>query len=197
MAFRTLRYMEGQTKHMERQVELVKRQMDAMFNKEKGRLRLEIQPLTLPAPGGSVLITCIELTNVGDSKVYITFGGASFTIAPSQPLSKPDPDDFSPDTTIIEPSREEPVYVGFFWESPYMDLAESVQQIAAGAVTPYLYGFIEYETMGIKIHRDFGYRWVLDDSVDPWETSAEERIVLGNWEHDQTCKNIEYQIEAN
>ncbi len=64
----------------------------------------------------------------------------------------------------------------------------------------YFYGFIEYDSMGLSWHRDFGYKW---EAPHPRESNViiitlkHETFVGGDWVKDVRQKNGEYQMKPN
>jgi len=183
------------------QVELMKRQMDTMVHKDRARLNLHAQPIEVDGTEGGFfyLTTCIEFTNTGQSNAHITFSAGRFVVVPSGrwPLPQPDPDEFTPGSSTIEPS-EEPVYAGFFYDDAPLDFGGFAEEFAQGDLTAYLYGFVEYENMGIKRRRDFGYIWTTDASDrNSAPQSLEEMITNGSWQPSLRLDNGEHEMKAN
>ena len=59
----------------------------------------------------------------------------------------------------------------------------------------YLYGFIEWETLGIRRCRNFGYTWKVND---PDGTRTAEQIVIeGWWEQDVRQRNGDGPLKPN
>jgi len=189
-----------QSGHMKTQTELLREQIDRMVEKERGRLNLDRQPIKIERgeEGLFYLVTCIELTNSGPSKVYILFGAGRFVVTTSGPseLPQPDPDDFSLGCNVIEPSND-PAYAGFFIDDIPLEYEDFAERLANGETKAYLYGFIDYETIGIKRHRDFGFVWTIEESR--WNhigRSSEDLIASGTWEESLLLKNGDYEIKA-
>jgi hypothetical protein len=112
-------------------------------------------------------------------------------------LSQPDPDDLSPASNVVEAS-DEPVYVPFYFEDALLGFQEFTGKIANGDLTAYLYGFVEYETLGKKRHSDFGYAWIINESMrNSSFHSSEELIDGGSWEICLNLKNGESEIKPN
>jgi hypothetical protein len=86
-------------------------------------------------------------------------------------------------------------------------MKEFSRDIADGNRTLYLYGFVEYETMGIGWHRDFGYRWkIFEDAREPPDPrsivfqdpgNSGTFCVTGWWEKDLCRPNKEYRQQPN
>ncbi|MGA2887195.1 MAG: hypothetical protein ABSE51_04035 [Terracidiphilus sp.] len=183
------------------QVELMKRQMDTMVHKDRARLNLYAQPIKVNGTEGGFLYltTCIELTNSGQSNAYITFSAGRFVVVRGGrwPLPQPDPDDFTTGSSIIEPS-EDPVCAGFVYEDAPLKFRGFAEEFAKGDLTAYLYGFVEYENMGIKHHRDFGYVWATDPSDrNSASQSLEEMITNGSWQPSLKLDNGEREMKTN
>jgi hypothetical protein len=192
------------------QVGLIRKQMDTEIERERARLRLETQAIDIPESGfhdGVNLRTCIELTNVGHSNAYIGDGAVRFVASSGQwPVSPASPEDFAPFSRVIEPSKD-PVYCPVDSEDIPLSLKDFATDIADGSRALFLYGFIEYKTMGIVWHRDFGYRWkIAEDSrepLDPNNVVFRDRrnpggfCIAGWWESDVCHPNNEYRKETN
>jgi hypothetical protein len=204
MAYRTLRTIEKQTDQLKVQADLMREQMDRGVQRERARLSLSVQPIRISedVPNAFIrLFSCMELTNTGHSNAYIRFGAARFAVVPSgELLPEVDPDELPFGANTIEPA-ESPVYAGFWGEDFPFTMEGFTQGLADSTLRIRLYGFIEYETMGIMWHRDFGYIWTIEDSIDDPPNlvfrslrNKEEICVSGQWEQDVSQKNGEYQV---
>jgi hypothetical protein len=142
MAYWTLRNIEKQTEQLKGQASLMREQMEMMLHKDRARLYLDVQTLELVRgeEGFYHLVTCIELTNIGQSKAYITFSAGRFVITPcgQDGLPQPDPDEFSPISNVIETSGE-PIYAPFFIDDVPLDFGVFVEKFASGELTAYHY----------------------------------------------------------
>jgi hypothetical protein len=161
------------------QAALIREQVDTQIERERARLNLEAQPIEIPEGGfdDSVeLTTCIEITNVGHSNAFIRDGAARFALISigNLPFSQPSPEDFTPFSMAIEPSKE-PVYSPI--QCDYIPLSRNdfTGDMAESTRSLYLYGWMEYESLGIRWHRDFGYVWKIaedaresPDPSSPW-----------------------------
>lgn len=210
----TLRKIDRQTRATEDaakaalgQVELMKRQMDMGIHRERARLSLDTQPIHFDdvSPEGFRLFSCIELTNSGHSNAHIRFSAARFVIVPSGqwPLPEVDPDEFATGSNTIEPLQS-PVYAAFDVKYAQSTPERFAEKIWDATLRIHLYGFIEYETMGIEWHRDFGYIWTIEDSIRDPSTltfrsrrNPEEIYFAGEWEQDVRQENTEYQMKPN
>lgn len=210
VALRTLKKIEQQTKATQDaaiatqasaeaakgQSELTRRQIETEIERDKARLKIFPQPISVEEHEGEfyTMTTCIELTNVGQTKAHITFSAGRFVVVPSTlwPLPSPDPDELQPSTSTIEPSND-PVYAGFFFEEPY-DFKSFAAEIANGDLIAYLYGIIEFENMGIERTIEFGYVWTIDTSDRNFiPQSVGELITNGEWERSLRMENRQYQ----
>ena len=200
MAYRTLRSIDCQAEFLSNQTGLMRQQIDAMVNRERARLSLYAQPVQISGEGEFFhLVSCIEITNVGHSKGYISFSAGRFVVVPAGrwPLPNPDPDDLNLPDTVIKTSGG-PMYTGFFIDDIPFTLGEFAESIANGTLAIYLYGFIEYESVGIKWHRDFGYVWSPPEyQGDSAPDSLEEMVTNGQWNDDVRQKTGEYEMKPN
>jgi hypothetical protein len=152
---------------------------------------------------GFLLASCVELTNTGHSNAHIRFSAARFLIVPSGkwPLPEADPDELALGSSTIEPSGS-PVYASVDTKYVETSLEKFARKVADAALRIYLYGFIEYESMGIGWHRDFGYIWTIEDAIDDTSLLFRDRrnpglYIAGDWEQDLRRKNTEYQIDPD
>ena len=189
------------------QAGLIREQMDTQIHRERARLNLEVQPIKIEDSrfdDGLNLISCIELTNTGHSNAFIKFGAVRFVLAGSvqHSLSQASPDDFTPFSNTIEPSKE-PVYCPVRSDDIPLRIKDFSQDLADGNRCIYLYGFVEYETLGIRWHRDFGYVWRIAEPArvppDPksiifrMPKDSERLCLTGWWEQDLSQKNTEHR----
>lgn len=191
------------------QADLIREQMDTQVHRERARLNLEVQGIEIDIhevelDDGLNLNTCIEITNIGHSNAFIKNGAARFVLvtAGEWPLSEASPEDFTPFSNTVEPSTD-PVYSPIWNDYVPLSLKSFSQDIANGTRSLYLYGFVEYETLGIRWHRDFGYVWKIGDSAreppDPESIvfqslrDSEKLCVTGWWEQNLRQKNTEYR----
>ena len=191
------------------QANLMREQLDRMVERERARLSIEVQPLRIDdnlVDESFRLISCLELTNGGHSNAYIRFGAARFVVIRSgEGMPTVDPDDLPFGSEIIEPSKP-PVYAGFWGEQIPFRLEMFTAGLVDSTLRVCLYGFVEYESMGIVWHRDFGYIWkIWDEAVGDDSSSVvssnpknpEEMFVGGQWEQNASQKNREYRVPKN
>jgi len=80
----------------------------------------------------------------------------------------------------------------YFFQPDDFALSECSQQICDGRLQPRITGFIEYETVGTRFHRNFSYVWIgnespinigarLTNSDDFAPKTDEEKISFGFW----------------
>ena len=198
MAYWTLRNIENQTEQLRIQATLTREQVDVMVHKDQARLNLDPQPLTIEGAEGFFYLSAkIELTNLGESKAYVTFAAGRLAVVPSGqwPLPQPTPDEsFIDFAKTISPSGD-PIYFPLDFEDTPLDFGLFLEQINNGTLTVYLYGFIEWETLGIRRCRNFGYTWKTDD---PDGVRTAGRIITeGWWERDVRQKNGDENQKPN
>ncbi len=206
-AYWTLKNISMQTNQLRRQSDLLGKQIETQIERERARLVLEPQPIEIPEnrfDDGVNLRSCIELTNSGHSNAFIKFGAVRFVLVGFglRTLSGANPDDFTPMSNTIEPSKEA-VYCPLWSDEIPLRIKEFAEDLAEGKRSIYLHGFVEYETLGIKWHRDFGYVWKIAEPArvppDPatvifkHPTNPETLCLTGWWEQDLSQKNSEYR----
>jgi hypothetical protein len=131
------------------------------------------------------------------------------TKTPDEPMAEPD--DYSafdlPDQFIDPNQPNVPVKVYLFpSDSSTQNFAEGLEQ---GVFSMHLFGFIEYETLGLRWRKDFGYDWKgVDRSSglgglyglsDPYPNSpmpAKDRITYGYWCANEEKDKPEYPISS-
>lgn len=229
-ALKTLRAIERQADLMEKQLaemktgsEIAKRnadaasgtvtvalaQLDSLIAKERARLDIDAGRVEVSAddgPFGWDIRTSLKFRNIGSNRAYGIHGQATLTIRnasfPLDDLDWPDglylPFNYldpisSPDEIIRSCSPESGATV----ESLADDLLESRKSI-------HLYGFIEYESLGIWWRKEFGWKWktygqlsYLVVATSPIPGSHEGRITSGYWQPDPEKDKPEYATERD
>jgi hypothetical protein len=111
------------------------------------------------------------------------------------PLPQPAPDEaFIEFAKTISPS-DDPIYFPLSFEDTPLHFDLFLDRINNGDLTMYLYGFIEWETLGIRRCRNFGYTWKVND---PDGTRTAEQIVIeGWWEQDVRQRNGDGPLKPN
>jgi len=183
-------------------------QWDLAREKERARLDLDAQRVSMEIESEGTtlrhLIATLKMRNIGASRAFIRRShGVLITKAPDAgleesgdvPLSLPD-HFLDPSTSAIEV----PVYL-FPHETDIQSFAESLEQSKCSL---YLFGFIEYETLGLHWRREFEYEWLslalsplgaLMGMDDPPDQSPKDRILYGYWSPSQRDRP-EYPISS-
>ncbi|MGB8481518.1 MAG: hypothetical protein WCE63_22160 [Acidobacteriaceae bacterium] len=78
-------------------------------------------------------------------------------------------------------------------------VTKTIDDIIEGRGIVRLYGFIEYETLGFRFRKDFGYRWHAYGKLARLqsEQTDAERIALGYWAVDPERDKPEYMLGRN
>ena len=213
--------MEKQAGHMEVQTDILrgsvavakksadaaKASVDTMIAKERARIEINSGTLTLDNETRFWnLKTTVKFRNMGNSRAYITKTASEFYIGP--------PGDVVPreaeygflifEDGIIDAGKEPAEQtICFFPKDGEFELAEFSQRFYNSQLKAYIFGFIEYETMGTTWHRDFRYEWATSQEgiffnlfgcAHP--TTNEGRITSGHWRQSYSS-NVEYLIPDN
>jgi|WetSurMetagenome_2_1015567.scaffolds.fasta_scaffold67761_2 hypothetical protein len=175
------------------QVELMKRQMDIGVNKE--RARIEVKPGTLEVERAMEWLEAgIEVRNIGHSTAYINCIKGWFVISqPGESLPETDGSTmYMPDNFIN--SQADPVHLSFLWNDLPASLHKFTADMSGGTLVAYLYGHIEYETLGETWHKDFGYLWHMDGDNEQSSSSDIKRLESGWWEKNPEQSNGEFKF---
>ena len=183
------------------QVSLTQRQIDIGIARERARLSLYIQEPSIDDNYANtdiwIIWQAIEVTNIGHSNAFIRNGAVRFITLEANcwPAPEPSPEEFSIFGSI--PPSESPHYLSTKpMEFSGRDFRGFAKKLKSGVLRLHFYGFIEYESMRVVWHRDFGYIWI-PNSEDEYIVSRNPlngRIYLhGNWEQDVRQKNNEYE----
>jgi hypothetical protein len=140
------------------------------------------------------------------SRAYITKTASDFFIGP--------PGDVVPreaeygfltfEDGIIDAGKEPAEQtICFFPKDGECELAEFSQRFYNSQLKAYIFGFIEYETMGTTWHRDFRYEWATSQEGIFFNlfgcdhpTTDQGRITSGHWRQSYSS-NVEYLIPGN
>jgi hypothetical protein len=177
--------------------------------KDKERARVEIKALGLELTRVSEdfwhIRATIELRNVGMGRAYVRLGEGSLAITEEKPngLSLDVVDGF------IDPSGDPTTESFYFFQPDDASRGEYSQKICDGVFVPRIIGFIEYETVGTRFHRDFHYAWIGHGS--PLNVSAfmsrggfvpvtdEDKVSFGFWSSSwisgSSGDNDEYEMQ--
>ena len=164
--------------------------------KDKERARVEIKPLRLELTRVSEdfwhLRATIELHNVGIGRAYVRAGKGDLLIG-GAPIESPSGNELNVVNGFIDPIVSDPTIESFYFFQPEdAAISEYAQKICDGELGAYITGFIEYETVGTRFHRDFGYTWIghgnplnigvmLTSSEEFAPKTDEDRVSFGFW----------------
>jgi hypothetical protein len=186
------------------------------LTREKERARIEIKTaddLNLERIEGGFwhLKATIRIRNLGATRAYIRRGAGELFVGKTREETQPQLDTWNSlalDEDFIDPYSGKIFAVNrsfYFFSSDDETLADYATGIYEGRFSVHLYGVIEYETLGIRFRRDFGYAWLSNENPEnvgaafmgtPPAVSDEERISFGFWREDQEG-NEEHVAEAN
>jgi hypothetical protein len=191
---------------------------EAQWNlmREKERARLEIKTvdgLNLERVEGGFwhLKATIRIRNLGATRAYIRRGAGELFVCKSREETKPELDTWNSlglDEDFIDPYSGKIFAVTrsfYFFAPDDATLEEYATGVYEGRFPAHLYGVVEYETLGIRYRRNFGYSWRSNGNPENigarmfGTTSAandEERISFGYWREDEDG-NEENVAEAN
>jgi hypothetical protein len=189
-------------------------QIQMMKDKERARVEIKALGLTMQRVGEDFwhIMATIELRNVGLGRAYVRLGAGNLEVSgddmPTEPYSK------SLDIVdgFIDPTGDPATESFYFFQPENAVLSEYAQKICDGEIGVYIVGFIEYETVGTRFHRDFNYAWVghgsplnigarltVSDEFAP--KSDEDRVSFGFWSPNsiwmtgRSGDNDEYEME--
>ena len=187
-------------------------QIQMMKDKERARVEINKRGLQLEHDSEDFwnLKATIELRNVGIGRAYVRQGIGNLVITNREKYPPPEPDFWNPLDVVddfIDPDGKPVTESFYFFPTEKLDLSEFSRKISDGRLRLYLTGFIEYETVGTRFHRDFNYVWLgqhdphnigaMLASPDPFEpTTDAERISFGFWTRHSSLGNDEYEIET-
>lgn len=184
--------------------------------KSKERARIIVAPVDLKVQTGTetepgwYLTAAIKVDNIGISKAYDIKGLASMWVQDtSSPISPPEflcPWHDEPDFRISAEPGDYVVHVDskFPVDSQIPEL--TVGQFVDGLIgsedgesftfpkkSIYLQGFVEYETMGARFHREFSWFWHLMDA-EYGGTVLDGTSIEGTWTRNDKRENGEHQV---
>jgi len=188
-------------------------QLDLMREKERARLELNVHPtdLDVEVAGDDLvhLIATVSVRNIGASKAFIgRTSGTLITRLRNEALENSDdysPLDF-PEQVIAPDQLPVPIRVYCFPTTTARTFAECLEE---GTFSLHFFGFIEYQTLGLRWRKDFGYDWMcvergsglsgLYGLSDPYPNSprpAKDRITYGIWHPNEERDKPEYPISG-
>ncbi len=194
-------------------------QIQMMKDKERARVEIKTTGLELENEGEEFwnLKIAIELRNVGMGRAYVRHGIGNLRIMNRGDEPPAEPDTWSLLNIVdgfIDPDGEPQTESFYFFQTEKPDLSEYTQKICDGRLRLYITGFIEYETVGTRFHRDFNYVWGGHDDDDPYNivamfggdpfkpmtgrskpTTDRERVSYGFWTQHPSRENDEYEIK--
>jgi hypothetical protein len=164
--------------------------------KDKERARVEIKALGLELTRVSEefwhIRATIELRNVGIGRAYVRLGEGDLVIAGDGISREPYQKTLDIVDGFIDPTGDPAKESFYFFQPDDADRSEYAQKICDGNFGLSITGFLEYETVGTRFHRDFNYAWVghgsplnigarLLRSDDFAPKTDEDRISFGYW----------------
>lgn len=173
--------------------------MQIRMMKDKERARVEIKPIGLTLEHEDAefwnLKAGIELRNVGAGRAYVRQGAGTLIIGEPDHEPPSEPDYCSPLDVVdsfIDPTGDPTVEPLYFFQTDSLNLSEYSQKICDGRLQLYITGYIEYETVGARFHRDFEYSWVGHDNplnigarltfMDEFKPKTDgDRVSFGYW----------------
>ena len=199
----TLLAIQQQAKTMEQQRD------DALAT---GRARIEIKStLSLIVERNDpywYLVTGIDVRNIGNSRAFILRTAAKFFVVENTEdinIEDPSLSSLAIEDDILDPTKHSiPIDIHHF---PDAEGFESVEKFAdrfyESRVNLVILGWIEYETMGTKWHRGFGFirrgsgGSFLEELSGRTPDTPEHKISSGWWEQYGSHYNEEYEIDQN
>jgi hypothetical protein len=179
--------------------------------KEKERARMDFQ-------GGSMSVEqndaywhlkgTVKARNIGQSRAFIVSNYSKFTVkAPDHPYPAYEEYEQLPfaDSFVDPDQSNDFVILNFTFSPPSEDKIRFLSEdLHAARRTVHLYGFIDYETLGMRYRKEFGFIWkVIDPSwylggalltgedVPPDEV---QKITFGYWTIDPERSKPEYEV---
>jgi len=185
------------------------------LTREKERARLDVkygEHLLIQCDGNDLrhLAGTIRLRNIGANRAFIRRTYGKFMVKDVEAAFEEWEDDYAPLTLpdrFLDP--DEPSIVVFVYLVPdERDIKAFAENLEKSRKSLHLFGFIEYETLGLHWRKDFGYDWNLVinsplneaglGGISPLNYSATqtpiERISYGYWLSNQDWDKPEYPI---
>ena|GEM_PF-4194301 len=204
---KTLNAIKLQANLMKRQADAMDKQNRAMRDKERARVEIKAlgMELTRVTEDFWHIKATVELSNVGMGRAYIRLGegGLAITGEESRGLNLDVVDGF------IDPNSAPITESFYFFQPDDASRGDYSQKIFDGVFVPHITGFIEYETVGARFHRDFHYAW--NGSGSPFSLGAmmsssrlvpetdEDRVSFGFWSSSwiNSEENEEYDMDTD
>lgn len=214
----TVAAMEAQAQSLKYQTTIFRSQALAMAKtaraslsqiqmlKDKERARVEIKAVGLELSRVTEdfwhIKANIELRNVGMGRAYVRLGEGRLSITDKEI----DPKNLDVVGGFIDPDAAVVTETFHFFQPDDASREEYSRKIFDGEFAPTMEGFIEYETMGARFHRDFHYSWVSDGgplnfgflprTSEP--KTDEEKVSSGFWSSGWPAQgsNDEYEMST-
>ncbi|HEV2711317.1 MAG TPA: hypothetical protein VGU67_13965 [Edaphobacter sp.] len=140
-------------------------QLKLMVEKERARLKITPGTITVTDVRTELvkffyLNATLRIRNIGTSRAYITSSGGKVSFVESGNELSEDLSNLSLPDQFFDPDiNRTDLTECFFPKDDTSSMKMVADAIQDHTQTAYLYGFIEYETLGGKWRREFGYRW--------------------------------------
>lgn len=175
--------------------------------KEKERARFDIQSgtiITEEADESWHLIATMKTRNIGQSRLFIVRSSVKFTVK-AQDEAHPELDAYgqiSFGDSFINPVDSFTEHKSFFWPDKEDRIRYMSEDLEASRRSLHLYGFVDYQTLGMMFRKEFGFvwkiipqQWYLGGLVgnDVPQTDG-QKIQFGYWTIDADKDKPEYPI---
>lgn len=205
--------MQQQVKEMRLQVIEMRRQLRMSVDKERARIEIKALGLELQRVGEEFwnIKAAIEFRNVGAGRAYIRLGTGDLVIEGNEQPTDSYPSQLNIVDGFIDPTGNPTTESFYFFQPENQDVSEYARNICNGQFRVYITGFIEYETVGTRFHRDFNYGWTghespfsISSALMPNQLSPEsdeDRVSFGffspnsAWMTGRSGDNEEYEME--
>jgi hypothetical protein len=192
-------------------------QMRTTINRDKAVIKVQPQAIAIMdnIPRDYwFLHSKIGIRNVGMSRAYILAGKTSLSLRFAR--EKPKLKDISGDNLrIVErfiqanTDPDDALVEEMLYAVHNLSVAEQAEMIFPGKVIPYIWGFVEYETIGTVFRRNFHYSWrsrgrngdtdfqmyrMLHSFYPNTPASNQEKISAGEW-FKESEGNEEYEVK--
>jgi hypothetical protein len=197
------------------QVIEMRRQLHMTVDKERARIEIKGLGLELQRVSEEFwhIKATIELRNVGTGRAYVRLGTGNLVVAEDNPPTESHWNSLDVVDGFVDPSGDPVTQSFYFFQPENAALSEYAQNICDGVVGVYITGFIEYETVGTRFHRNFNYAWVghgspinigarLTFSDEFVPKTDEDRVSFGFWSPNsiwltgRSGDNDEYEMET-
>jgi hypothetical protein len=184
------------------------------MTREKERARLDVRPGKMTVGNADELIyleATIEMRNIGANRAFIGNNYGKIILKDTEVPFEKWEDDINPlhlPDNFLDPSVS-PIGIRFhfFLTETGIDIQGLAEALEQRRKSLHLSGFIEYETLGLRWRREFGYDWIAigprsmiamfggaDPVEEPASRTAAERIAHGYWSPHRDRDRPEYPI---